>query len=132
MSNTKINVFLIDDSEEDNFYVEDIISENERIGEVTSFLDSEKALQHIIDLDERNQELPHLILIDVRMPDLDGFEWIDEIDQHFREFKPVLMMLTSSRHRKDVESFDKQFLAKELLSKPLEQAVFDELLKKYF
>jgi len=132
MSDTKINVFLIDDSEETNFYVEDVISENERIGEVTSFLDSEKALQFIIDLHEKNEDLPHLILIDVRMPDLDGFEWIDEIDQHFTDFKPVIMMLTSSRHRKDVESFDKQFLAKELLSKPLEKSVFDDLVKKYF
>ena len=132
MSEKKINVFLIDDSADDTFYVKDIISENDRIGSVTVFNDSEESLKVIIERDKNKEALPDLILLDVRMPELDGFEWIDEVDQLFSAFTPVVVMLTSSKHRKDVESFEKQFVGKELLAKPLEKEKFDVLIEKYF
>jgi CheY-like chemotaxis protein len=131
--NTKnINVYIIDDNEDTIYYLVDTLKDISRIGEITTYTSSEQALEDIIDKNKKGEQLPDLILLDVRIPDLDGFEFIDEIDQHFNEFTPVVAILTSSKHRKDVESFDKQFIAKEFLNKPLEKESIDALIAKYF
>ena len=128
----KISIYLIDDSEENNFYVEDLLSEFEQVEDVTTFTNPRIALENLIEKRDDNAPLPDLILLDIRMPELDGFEFIDVIDEEFDEFQPIVIMLTSSKHKRDTEAFEKQYIGKEFLNKPLEKGKLQELLEKYF
>ncbi|MFT7156330.1 MAG: CheY-like chemotaxis protein [Parvicella sp.] len=78
--------------------------------------------------------MPEVILLDIRMPALDGFEFLDELEQAIEgeHFSPNIFIQTSSKHRKDLESFNHQILASEFLNKPLENNEIEELVKKHF
>lgn len=128
-------VLLVDDNEITNYYNADVI---EGIG----IFDSTVALQNPSDAIEyintalgNNENIPALFIVDVKMPEMDGFEFIDEIDEvldeHEVEVAPVFIILTTSNHKRDYEQFEKTPLAQKFLTKPLDEAKLREVLVDY-
>jgi CheY-like chemotaxis protein len=134
MTTRKLDFFIIDDSEVNNYYTEDLLREYEFTNSVEVFLNAKNALKALISRLGDESKLPDVIFLDVRMPEMDGFEFIDELEQQVndREFPSKVFVLTSSKHRRDIESFEKQFIACEFMNKPLEKGDFDQMIEKYF
>jgi CheY-like chemotaxis protein len=136
MTTKKINFFLIDDSEVNNYYNEDLLKEFEFTESVTIFNRAKEALERIIDDLKQNKPSPEVIFLDIRMPEMDGFEFIEdletELDELELELDSRIFILTSSMHRRDFEAFDKQQIACEFLNKPLEKNEIEQIIQKYF
>lgn len=131
----KLDFFIIDDSDVNNFYTEDLLEEFEFTNSVSTFLRATDALAELLRRIDGNEPIPHVVLLDIRMPEMDGFEFIEELEYHLedRSLKDCkIFILTSSKHRRDVEAFEKQVIACEFLNKPLERAELLETLNKYF
>ena len=132
MNEEKLKVFVIEDSKVDSFLIRQELIESELFDKIEFFDDPEKALEIILD-ENNKQNLPDFILLDLNMPVMDGFELIDEIAEVYDEgFEPVLFILTSSMQQRDHENFEKQYTASEFINKPLSKTDLTEKLKKYF
>lgn len=133
MANKTISVCIIDDSPVDVFITKSVLKDIPDIKEVYVFHDPEDALEFVEKERKTNQNFPNLILLDIMMPVLNGFEWIDEIDEMFIDgFHPAIFMLSHTGMKRDFESFEKQRLSKVLLQKPLDKSEFLEHFNKEF
>lgn len=76
---------------------------------------------------------PSLILLDVNMPVMNGFEFLDAYAQlpAAQRQAVVVVMLTTSLHPQDVERA-RQMQVADFLSKPLTSKNLTEILEKHF
>lgn len=72
---------------------------------------------------------PALVLLDIRMPRLDGVEVLKELKQDDKTRCIPVVMLTASRDRKDVDACY-QLGANSYVVKPLDYSRFRETLRK--
>jgi CheY-like chemotaxis protein len=130
----KISVLLVDDSQINNMYMEDMLTDIEQVETVTVFSNPQEALAEFETLKKESGLYPDLILLDIRMPELDGYEFLEELENIIDDQNelPLVFMLTSSQHKRDLEAFGRFPCAKEYLNKPLEQQTLVALLERYF
>jgi CheY-like chemotaxis protein len=76
---------------------------------------------------------PGLILLDINMPVMNGFEFLDAYEKLEVSHKQsvVIVMLTTSLNPKDLEQL-KESSIQRLLNKPLTEQMIQELLQKHF
>ncbi len=131
---SKLDFFIIDDSDVNNYYTEDLLDEFEFTNSVSTFLRAQEGLTELMRRVDENDNIPNVILLDIRMPEMDGFEFIEELEYRLEErtIDTKIFILTSSKHRRDVEAFDKQSIACEFLNKPLNKAELLTVLGKHF
>lgn len=97
------HIVLIEDNPIDVFINTKVI-EQANLGEFTqSFPSARPALDYLKDSDKNNLALPELIVLDIRMPDMDGFEFLDEFELFPESIKSNIriLMLSSSIDSED-------------------------------
>ena len=128
-------ILLIDDNEITNFCNKDIIGDLNIFNEILAFTSPGETLDYLKSLFENKKDIPAIFIVEVKMPEMDGFELIDEIDELFEEhdfeLMPLFFILTTSNHKRDYEQFDKTPQAKEYITKPLSEEKLKEMLSKF-
>jgi CheY-like chemotaxis protein len=115
-----LNFFLIDDSAFDLFIYEKLLIKSGITNSVKTFNSARDALKHLV---AKANELPEtIILLDLQMPDMNGFEFIDEFDQlpGALRSKIRIFMLSSTIDTRDIEKAKASTHILDLLPKPLE------------
>lgn len=114
-------IVLLDDNEDTNFYNEDIIEETKLFKKITVSNDGLKLLEELKNRISNNEPIPAVFLVDIKMPNLDGFEFLDELDSLVEdlEVQPKAFILSTSTHKRDEEQFKRSYLANHYLHKPL-------------
>lgn len=115
-----LNFFLIDDSAFDLFIYEKLLIKSGITNSVKTFNSARDALKHLIG---QAENLPDtIILLDLQMPDMNGFEFIDEFDQlpEALRQKIRIFMLSSTIDTRDIEKAKASQHIIDLLPKPLE------------
>ena len=110
-------LMLIDDSEIDQMIYLRIAKKSGLVGDMVQFLDATEALRY---LEQGDQAKPDLILLDINMPGMDGFEFLREATKLLgASLCPIVVMLTTSLNPEDevrARAFD---VVKDFLNKPL-------------
>ena len=109
-------ILLVDDDKTTNFYNRFVIESNKLAENVYEALTAQEALDFLI----HNKGRIDLILLDLNMPMLNGFEFIDRFrSQGFNSDKIKIFMLTSSNHKLDMDMI-KEYGVSEYYEKPLD------------
>jgi CheY-like chemotaxis protein len=128
-------VMLIDDNDIDNFINEKIINgcffaENVYIH--SSTISALEFLNKMVYSNNINLEhIPAYIFLDINMPIMDGFYFLEEFEKLPAEFKSLIkiIMLTSSTNQLDVEKAMKYKQVLSFLNKPLTEENLESLQK---
>jgi CheY-like chemotaxis protein len=124
------NILLIDDSEVDNFINKAIISKEENISQITVMTSGIDALKYLNDIIEEPNEYPDVIFLDIKMPRMSGFEFLDE----YIKLPEVLInhckiyILSSSIDSLDAEKGKSYSVVRKHLTKPLAHHQISDLL----
>ena len=91
-------VMVVDDAEIDRFLAERIITKFDFAEEVITVESAMDALKYLISNGENPQALPDVILLDINMPEMSGFDFLEEYGQLPQTIKKkcIIVMLSSS------------------------------------
>ncbi len=103
----KMVILLVEDNPDDAELTLLAFQESRLLNEVVVARDGEQALDYLLDPDNKGYTLPHLILLDLKLPKVDGLEVLRAIRQNRRTRLLPVVVLTSSKEESDlINSYD--------------------------
>lgn len=113
------NVLLIDDDSTFQFIGKALLK---YVGIPPENIQSALSGKHAMDLLTSDKSLPDLILLDLNMPIMDGFGFLDAFNklEHPEKTKSKIIVLTSSHNAADMERVRKFGITK-YMTKPLQE-----------
>ena len=125
---------LIDDNKDDNFYHERIIKKNNKADVVITKQSGREALEYLKNKNVQESAHPDLIFLDINMPGMNGWEFLEEYNKLDREFQGqiIIVMLTTSENPDDKAKAKALNILSDFKTKPLTKEMLDEIIDKYF
>jgi CheY-like chemotaxis protein len=129
------SILLVDDDNASNFLNKTLIEDLEVAEKVVISKNGREALNFIsscsLQLSDAKESLPEVILLDLNMPVMDGFEFLEEFEKlKINSSKSVLIfLLTSSSNSRDIEKA-RQYTVAGYLNKPLTEEKVIGILDK--
>ena len=123
-------VMVIDDNEIDRYIANRNITKYDFAEEVITMESSRAALTFLGSLKDTPEQLPQLIFLDIRMPEIDGFGFLEEYEKLPDSVKQncIIMMLTTSLNPTDHERANNNPYVNRFLNKPLDKEKIESLI----
>lgn len=127
------NILLVEDNPDHAELVQRNLLSHRLVGQIDHVADGEEALDYLLQrLDPRQAAAspahwPHLILLDLRLPKIDGLEVLREIKRNPRLRHIPVVILTTSEAQTDIANAYHNY-ANSYLVKPVGYAEFAQLL----
>ncbi|RAU84014.1 response regulator [Pontibacter arcticus] len=129
-------ILLIDDDDTTNYLNQRLLSRAVTDATIRVVKNGEEALQYLRSAASQTPDFPRpdLILVDIKMSVMDGFEFLEEYEKLENNLKDniVLLMLTSSASFYDLEKLKQFPSVLKHYAKPLADADVREIVQKYF
>ena len=132
------SILLVDDDEATNFINELLIDDLQITDELLVAQNGKEAIELIMQRllnspDEEKKQHPQLILLDINMPVMDGFDFLEAYKAITFPGKEaaVIAVLTTSLNPRDLERVKKAGVSN-FLSKPLTEQALNNLAEKCF
>lgn len=127
-------ILLVDDDETTNYLNKRLLDRMDIADHIEVATNGDEALKFIRTSEEEYNVLPDLMFLDIKMPVMDGFEFLEtyhQLPDHLKQ-SIVVMMLTSSASFYDLERLKKYSAVEKHISKPLQEEHVREILKEHF
>ncbi len=117
----KLHFIVIDDSKLDCFIAEKIIKNTGKSESIRSFLQAEEAIKFIASNSHPEDGGHTIILVDIQMPIMNGFEFVEEFQKFSIEIKNnyTIYIISSSINDNDLSKVRNYPSVKQFLNKPI-------------
>lgn len=122
-------VMLVDDNELDNFINKKLVEADSFAAATTIHTSAQSALEYLKNNSSDGNQTPDLIFLDIMMPEMDGFGFLDAFDKlpDAVKSKSKIVMLSTSDSFKDLNRANQNKYVKRFLNKPLNASVLGAL-----
>jgi CheY-like chemotaxis protein len=133
----KLNcVLVIDDDEPTNFFTHMILEESGCTNHIKIVQSGQEALDYLVKSKGGDNPLlypsPDLIFLDINMPAMDGWEFLDEYKKLNADSRIIIVMLTTSLFPEDKLRAQGMPEISGFENKPLTEEKVASVIKKYF
>jgi len=127
-------ILLVDDDPDDNFFHQLVIEESGYCETVRIAENGQKALDYLTQTDHPDYLQPDVIMLDINMPGMNGFEFLDRYHQlpASQKSRLILLMLTTSLNPADRQRAIGMGEVAGYYSKPLTKDMIQKVVDTYF
>jgi len=131
MSNKLSTAGIIDDDQIYQLVMKRTIEQSGVVGSVLQFYDGEEALNYFREKQDTPEGLPNLILLDINMPFMDGWQFLDEfVKIPFKEsYRRTIFIISSSSTSEDINKAKQYSVVSGYHVKPITKDKFEEILQ---
>lgn len=122
-------VMLVDDNDTDNFISKRIIEITKFANRVEVKNSGKSALDYLRENQDKVEELPNLIFLDINMPIVDGFVFLYEFEKFNDSIKDKckVIILSSSDNKRDIDKIVNNNHVIKFVTKPLTETSLKEV-----
>ncbi|MFL5729322.1 MAG: response regulator [Cytophagaceae bacterium] len=126
-------VLLVDDDPIANFINHTILTKLSLTEKIAISRDGREALKFLREYEDQYNCIPELILVDIKMPIMNGFEFLEEFEKAFEELKEKtrVIILSNIFTPQDVQVL-KEIGHSDFLNKPLQRDLLVDILEENF
>ena len=128
MLDNKVNLLVIDDDDINIFIIKKIVEKTGLNINMVSKGNGQLALDYIKGIMLNPSEFPQLMLIDINMPIMNGWEFVEAYQKLEVDQKVEMYILSSSVYENDIEKTKSYPSVKGFISKPLSIERLKELV----
>ena len=115
---------LVDDNEIDNLINRKMIEKSNFAKSIMSFVSAKEALSYLDEVSRthnKDMKIPEVIFLDINMPYIDGFTFLEEFDKYTVAVKDhcLIYMVSSSINPEDIERARTNKYIVDYVSKPV-------------
>ncbi len=126
---SKCKILLVEDNADDEILCLRALKKNNITSEVFVARDGAEALDYLFVENGDTSELPHLVLLDLKLPKINGLQVLARLRANPRtELLPVVMLTTSIEESDLVESY--KLGVNSYIRKPVDFAEFTEVVRQ--
>lgn len=131
MLHHKINLLVIDDDDINIFIIKKIVEKTGFDIDMVAKGNGQQAIDYLKATMASNLPFPQLILIDINMPIMNGWEFIEAYQELGVTHDVDLYILSSSVYENDIEKTKSYSSVKGFISKPLSMQRLTELIQPF-
>ncbi|WP_306014532.1 MULTISPECIES: response regulator [unclassified Allomuricauda] len=127
-----VNVFVVDDDDIYQFTIKVTLRSIPAVQSTSTFADGAEALEYIVVHQNEQDKLPDIIFLDINMPVMDGFQFMEEFAELLPSLKKSIKvyMVSSSMDPKDIKKAKRFEEISDYLIKPLNSKDIKEIIAK--
>lgn len=129
-----IDIMIVDNDQVNSFVLKKIIMRNYPEATVSLYLDGNQAIEELDDRDRRGEDFPGVILLDIYMPVMDGFEFLQNYTERYAHKETIIFTMSNSLIKEDQQRANEYRVVKGFITKPLIynniQFIVDTFLRK--
>lgn len=124
------NLWIIDDDPMSSFYIKRLAELGELANIITIYNTAQGAINYLLHHKKTAEHLPDIILLDIYMPEVDGWEFLNQLkgieDQLIK--RAAIYIISSSNHPRDLTRAQSFPDVKAYLQKPVTLDVLKEMV----
>lgn len=110
---------IVDNDQVNSFVLKNIITRNYGDAEIKMFPDGLDALDHLEQLTGLKEDFPDVILLDIYMPMMDGFEFLENYTNLYGHKGTSIFAMSNSLSKEDQQRANEFSVVKGFITKPL-------------
>lgn len=119
--------YIVDDDAIFVFVLKKLLEKNGNFGKMIDFKNGNDAIDVLF---SDQSELPCVILLDLNMPIIDGWQFLDQLEDSELKDELNVYIMSSSIDRTDIEKSKNYSIVKDFISKPVNGDKLEKILSE--